>query len=155
MARRLVLCTAVLALLLGWASTAGARPLLRADQENGIELADGTGRTTIVLRGALIGSIGSGTVWVTDLPDRADTDIFVAGDDESYQLDPRTTVYKGDNIRFRVFRGRWRVRIKGTDINLSAVGTGTVGLAGRGRYSLAGGPYRPWTLDWKTFKLGG
>jgi len=155
MGRSLVLLLTVLAIVLATASTAAARPVLRTDQENGIELADGSGRTTIVLRGAMIGSVGSGTVWVTDLPDKTTTDIFVAGDDESYALTLRTTVYKGNDIRLRVFRGRWRVRIKGSGINLSAVGNGTVGLAGRGRYSLAGGPYRSWTADWRTFKLGG
>ncbi len=155
MARRLLIPLLVLAFLLGTATVASARPVLRSDQENGIELVDGNGRTTIGLRGALIGSVGSGTVWVTDLPGKVETDIVVIGDDDSYQLDNQTTVYQGTGLRFRVFRGRWRVRIRGSDINVSAVGTGTVSLAGRGRYSVAGGPYHYWTDVWKTVKLGG
>ena len=60
----------------------------------------------------MIGSVGSGWVWVTDLPGGAETDIFVAGDEDSYQIDTQTTAYRGDNLRFRVFRGKWRVRIR-------------------------------------------
>ncbi len=154
-ARRILIPLIALAVFLGTATVAAARPVIRTDKDNGIELVDGNGRTTIGLRGALIGSVGNGWVWVTDLPGKVETDIFVVGDDESFQIDAQTTVYHGDNIRFRVFRGRWRVRIKGNDINVSAVGDGTVGLAGKGRYSVAGGPYRPWPLEWRTFRLGG
>jgi hypothetical protein len=154
-ARRILIPLVALAFLLGTATVAAARPALKTDQENGVELASGNGRTTIGLRGALIGSVGNGWVWVTDLPGKVETDIFVVGDDESYQIDPQTTVYHGDNIRLRVFRGRWRVRIKGSDINVSAVGDGFFGIAGRGRFSIAGGPSRAWPQEWRTFKLGG
>jgi hypothetical protein len=155
MARRLLIPLLVLVLLLGTASVAAARPGTRFDDERGIELVDGTGRTTIALKGALIGSVGSGWVWVTDLPGGADTDIFVAGDEDSYQVSAQTTAYRGENLRFRVFRGKWRVRIRGVDIDVSAVGNGSVGLAGtRGRYAVAGGPFRAWPEEWKTIKLG-
>ena len=45
----------------------------------------------------MIGTVGSGWVWVTDLPGGAETNIFVAGDEDSYQIDTQTTAYRGDN----------------------------------------------------------
>lgn len=155
MARRVLIPLLALLLLLGTASVALGKPSERFDDERGIELISGNGRTTIALRGAVIGSVGSGWVWVTDLPGGAETDIFVAGDEDSYQIDTQTTAYRGDDLRFRVFRGKWRVRIRGVDIDVSAVGTGFVGIAGRsGLYRVAGGPERRWPEEWKTIKLG-
>ena len=44
--------------------------------------------------------VGSGWVWVTDLPGGAETNIFVAGDEDSFQIDAQTTAYRGDNFAF-------------------------------------------------------
>lgn len=154
MARRVLTPLLALVLLLGTATLASAKPNLRLDEGTGLELSGGNGRTTVALRGAVIGTVGSGWVWVTDLPGGAETNIVVAGDEDSFQLDTQTTAYRGDNIRFRVFRGKWRVRVRGTEINVSAVGTGWFGIAGRGRYQIEGGPERRWPDVWKTIKLG-
>jgi hypothetical protein len=124
-------------------------------QENAIELVDGTGSATFTMRGALIGSLDKGRITITDLPGGASTDILVQNAATVRQEDARTTVYTGENLRFRVFRGRWRIEIVGDGIDASAVGTGWLKLQGvSGRYSFAGGPYRAWPGNPLLIKLG-
>src|SRR3954470_14179597 len=51
-----------------------------------------------------------------------------------------TTVYTGVNLRFRIV-GRFRATVRGTDVDLSAVGQGKVGLKGTdGTYAFNGDP---------------
>lgn len=154
MRRPLLIGLLVLVLSLTAVSAASARPELGfADSD--IEFVEGNGRILVALRGALIGSLqGTGTVTVTDLPGKVATEILVLNEDASWKLDPDTTVYAGENLRFRVFRGNWRVRIQGSGIFTSIVGTGSIGFSGEGRYSLAGAPYRPWPTEWTTLRLG-
>lgn len=154
MRRSLLTCLLVLVLSLTAVATASAR-VERGFADSDIELLGGSGRITATVRGALIGSLqGTGTVTVTDLPDKGRTEILVLNEDASWKLDSDTTVYAGDDLRFRVFRGRWRVRIQGSEIFTSIVGTGSIGFSGEGRYSLAGAPYRQWPAEWTTLRLG-
>jgi hypothetical protein len=145
---------ALLAVLLT-ASLASAQPdrSLRAF-ENAVELVDGEGTAILNLRGALIGSLEKGKVTITNLPDGSGTDISVQGA-ETTRTDGNTTVYTGDDLRFRVFRGRWRVEIVGDGIDASAVGFGWLRLFGTaGRYSFAGGSFRAWPEESLSIKLG-
>jgi hypothetical protein len=154
MRRPLLIGLFVLVISLTAVSVASAR-FDRAFEDSDVELVEGDGRITATVRGAMIGSLqGTGTVTVTDLQDRVVTQILVLNETASWKLDPDTTVYAGENLRFRVFRGRWRVRIQGDGIFTSIVGNGTIGLVGEGRYSLAGAPYRSWPEEWTTLRLG-
>jgi hypothetical protein len=135
-------------------SVASAR-VERQFEDSDIEFIEGNGRIHATMRGALIGSVqGTGTVTVTDFADKVTTQILVVNEAASWKLDENTTVYAGEKLRFRVFRGKWRVKVQGQGIFVSMVGTGTVGFAGEGRYSLAGAPYRPWPKEWTTLRLG-
>ena len=146
--RALILVLALVAAL------AVAAPASAVRSEAGIELVGGSGRVLLGMRGALLGGLARGRLAITTLPGRERPEILVQGY-EWQRVDGQTTVYGGEAIRFRVFRGAWRVRIAGSGINASAVGRGIVGLAGRGRYSLAGAPYRPWPAEFQTIRLGG
>ena len=154
MSRRTVIPATLLAAL---ACLVGAPAALSAGvalEGTGIELVDGSGRAVLHLRGALLGGLGRGQVTVVDLADRQGTEISVRGYEWKQVVDARTTVYGGEGIRFRVFQGAWRVRIQGSGIGASAVGRGTVGLKGRGRYSVSGGSYRSWPTLYQTIRLG-
>lgn len=154
MRRPLLIGLLVLVVSLTAASVASAR-FERGFEDSDVELVEGSGRVTATVRGALIGSLqGTGTVTVTDLEDKVLTQTLVLNETASWKLDPDTTVYAGENLRFRVFRGKWRVKIQGDGIFTSIVGAGTIGLSGEGRYSLAGAPYRPWPAEWATLRLG-
>lgn len=135
------------------ASPALAKPAAEK-AESDVELVNGTGRVVVAIRGALIGSLASGRVTVKDLPGPVDTEIQVLGSDTRFEVDDATTIYAGENLRFRVFRGKWRVTIQGEGIFTSAVGVGSLRLQGTGRLSVAGEPYRPWPAEWTTIKLG-
>ena len=144
----------VLTLALVAALAAVAAPASAATAETGIELVGGSGRAALSLRGAVLGGLARGRLMITVFPGRERPEVLVQGADWQRVVDARTTIYGGEGMRFRVFRGTWRVRISGTGINASAVGRGIVGLAGRGRYALGGAPYRPWPAEYETIRLG-
>ena len=60
-----------------------------------------------------------------------------------------TTIYGGTDIRFRVTGGKYRLALKGTGIDLTAVGVGTAQLSGDllaetpGNYALDSGKWIP------------
>ena len=147
MRRALSACLAA-AVALAAASGASARPA-----ESGIELLGGSGRVVLNLRGAVLGGLDSGRIAVTVKPGRA-PQVLVQGADWQQQLPSGTTVFGGEGIRFRVFRGAWKVVIQGSGINASAVGRGVVRLDGTGRYSLGGGAYQAWPAQPLTVRLG-
>jgi hypothetical protein len=137
----------VVALALATSGSAAA-----AASETGIELVDGTGRAVVALEGAVLGSFDRGRITIAVR--RGDPLVFVQGYEWSREGLDGAITYGGSDIRFRVFRGAWRVTIRGTGINTSAVGPGTVGLRGSGRYSLDGGDYHPWPEEYQVFVLG-
>ena len=128
---------------------AGATPI---DLDNGVELVGGDGRAVLTLRGAVLGSLDRGAVTITAR--RGDPVLLVQGYERTRLAKDGGTTYVGRDIRFRVFRGTWRVVITGDGVAASAVGDGIVGLRGDGRYSIGGGPYRGWPEKFDTFVLG-
>jgi hypothetical protein len=151
--RSLIRLTAVLAALALGVSAPAALGARRAPLATGIELA-GTGRAVLSLRGALLGGLERGQLTIVDLADLQGTEIIVLGYDWKRLDDTRTTTYGGEGLRFRVFRGSWRVRIQGAGIAAAAAGRGSVGLGGEGRYSVDGGPFEPWPARYQTLRLG-
>jgi hypothetical protein len=149
MLRRALISLVAALVVLAAPAAAGA-----AGAESGIELARGSGRAVLTLRGAVLGAVERGRLTITILPGRIAPDVFVQGYEWQRTVNGRTTVYGGGGLRFRVFRGSWRVRLQGAGINASAVGLGTVGLGGRGRYSIAGAPYQPWPSEYLVIRLG-
>lgn len=92
------------------------------------------GRAAIVLRmkGGVIGRFASGKLTVTDAANDATT-VVVRGAERERDVNERTTVYSGTNIRFRISDDRRIVvKLDGVRINFSAVGRGDVWLDGRG-----------------------
>jgi hypothetical protein len=85
-------------------------------------------------RGALIGRLDSGRVTVTDLSPVDTSDPLVFGCDVE-EFRGSATVCRGENLRFRLIGGSWRVAINGRGIDVSAVGRGTVRLDGEGLWT--------------------
>jgi hypothetical protein len=141
---------AVLVCAVAFAATAAS-----AAAATSIELIGGGGRAVLNLRGAVLGGFESGRVTITRFTGRERVEVLVSGADWTQVVNERTTIYGGEGVRFRVFHGSWRVRIYGSGIAATAVGRGTVGLAGRGQYSLgAERPYMPWPAEYETIRLG-
>jgi hypothetical protein len=154
MRRRLLIGLLVAAISLA-AVSALAAETDRSLEESDIELVEGAGRALVVMRGAMIGSVTDGRIEIKELPSSVDTDIQVLGDDSPVLVGDDTIVYQGENLRFRVFRGLWRVKIRGTGIFASVAGFGKVWLAGdQGRYSLGGRPFQAWPAEWTKIPVG-
>jgi hypothetical protein len=115
------------------------------------------GRGTIVLqvKGAVIGRMNNGKLTLTDNDPYDENSPVVHGRLRArpMQLSDAITVYKGQNIRYRMIEGSYRLKFEGSGIRLSTVGRGWVTFDGDdrfeydGAYSLNGAPFEPIPLD--------
>lgn len=109
---------------------------------------DGVGKVTITAKGGVIGHLGEGVLQVRDPNPDDNINEVVNGADRSHAVNDFVTKYWGKDIRFRYIGGKFTITITGADIDLSAIGKGTVALAGRGTaddgvYSLNGNAAQP------------
>jgi hypothetical protein len=142
--RKLVLLIAVL--LLALPGLGGATR--RAPGDGSLEVQRGRGVVGVNLRGIVFGRIDSGRLLVDDPVDGDGTGPVVSGYERIRDIGLTTKVYIGDNMRFRMFGGRYRVRLEGVGMDLSTVGKGFAILNGAGffdagRYSVDDGPFQP------------
>lgn len=118
-----------------------------AEPNNGtLSVDQGRGAVMLDLRGSVLGRLGSGMLRVTDHTPRDPFGEIVFGRKVSEErVGPRTVVYRGHGLRFRMVGGGFRIVVRGTGIAVSAVGRGVVSLDGERRgdettgiYSLTG-----------------
>jgi hypothetical protein len=129
---RLVALT-VLALALSAATAAGA-----AKAPGGsLEIKDGRGVIQITGTGVLVGRIGKGSLEIVDLNLDDQWSPRVNGIPRG-----RTVGLRGKRVTFYVPGGRYRIVARGTDISISARGTGTAILDGDPDAVGATGSYR-------------
>jgi hypothetical protein len=90
----------------------------------------GRGVVTLDLRGSVLGRLGNGTLRVTDHTPRDRWSAIVVGRKliEEIRISPRTTLYRGQGLSFRMVGGGYRIVVRGNGIALSAVGRGAVTL---------------------------
>ena len=96
--------------------------------------------------GRYSGGSATGTLRVTDHTPRDPFGEIVFGRKVvEERVGPRTVVYRGQGLRFRMVGGGYRIVVRGTGIAVSAVGRGVVSLDGERRgdettgiYSLTG-----------------
>jgi hypothetical protein len=153
--RRSVLIIAVAGGLLVATADKGATagPLTAGAQT--LSLRGGRGVAVVSAHGAVLGSLRRGRLVVT-IPRGSHAVAAVFGAEVRRKLGARRTLYRGHGIRYRVFRGAWRLRIEGRGVNASAAARGTFGLAGgRGFFSVADRPYRHWPTVYRRFRLRG
>ena len=127
--RKLVvfLCTltALVAVSFAWAQpTAGTLSVER-----------GRGVVMIDLKGSVLGRITAGTLRVTDHTPNDRYSAVVNGRKVSEErLGPRTVLYRGQGLRFRLLGGGYRMVARGSGITVSAVGRGSVMLDAEPRF---------------------
>ena len=91
----------------------------------------GKGVIVVDIRGSLLGRLAAGSLRVTDQTPNDRYGATVVGRKlTSERVGPRTVLYKGYGLRFRMLGGGYRVVARGSGISLSAVGRGTVTLDG-------------------------
>jgi hypothetical protein len=108
------------------------------------------GTVTQPAKGALWGQMDRGMLKVVD-PVAGDGQIYVSGWETRKPMsdDPKTVVYTGRDLHFRVTAGKYKLVFNGSGIDLTAVGIGVAQLAGdstaldAGSYALDSGKWTP------------
>ena len=89
----------------------------------------------IDLKGSVVGRITSGSLRVTDhTPNDRYSAVVFGRKLTQERLGPRTVVYRGVGLRFRLLGGGYRMVARGSGITVSAVGRGNVMLDGEPRF---------------------
>lgn len=89
----------------------------------------GRGVVMVDLRGSLLGRLVTGSLRVTDhTPNDRYAALVVGRKVTQERLGPRTVLYRGQGLRFRMLGGGYRVVVRGSGISVSAVGRGVVML---------------------------
>jgi hypothetical protein len=97
-----------------------------------LTIKDGVANVQIAAKGGVIGRFDSGVLLVRD-PNPDDSYEEVVTGAAGHEIDEHWTRYTGKNLRFRYIGGRFKITIqKGVDIDLSAIGQGTVTIKGQG-----------------------
>ncbi|HEY1368620.1 MAG TPA: hypothetical protein VGF23_15975 [Gaiellaceae bacterium] len=97
--------------------------------------------------GAIVGQIDQGRLVVTDPDPNDDVVPDVTGAESEHSVNDKVTIYSGTDIRFRAVGGTFTLKIYGRGVDVNAVGTGSVTLAGSlfvartGQYSIDGAPF--------------
>lgn len=121
----------------------------RTDKGDGVfELRAATGTFILTGRGVLLGQMDKGVVRVQDMSPNDGQQPAVSGAEHSKPTDdPNATLYWGTNIHIRLSGGKYRIRLKGSGIDLTAIGVGVADVTGdplsldMGDYSLDGGKW--------------
>jgi hypothetical protein len=119
-------------LVIALAVPAAALALVNLGDDGSLSVKAGVGRVTLSpFNGSSLGRVGTGKVIIVDQSLTGNGSPDVWGCDNLHVTD-RVTVCWGANLRFRVIDGRYKVVVRGSGINLSVVGRGTVTLDGSG-----------------------
>ena len=96
----------------------------------------GKGVVMIDFRGSALGKLANGSLRVTDqTPNDRYTALVVGKKLTQERLGPKTTIYRGQGLRFRMVGGGYRMLARGSGITLSAVGRGVVLLDGDPKFT--------------------
>ena len=155
--RRLALLVGLALLLLPAAS-----PALNRLRDGTLSVRAGKAKITIDARGAAIGQFDRGKLTVTDPVPYDASEPIIRGAEWTKEKTETTTIYGGTDVRFRLTGGtKYKIVLRGSGIDLSAVGRGTVTLHGegeagaRGEYAVDGDAYKPIPERPLTVPLGG
>ena len=123
--RKLILVLCTITAFVGVAATASA-----AEPTAGtLSVERGKGVVMVDLRGSLLGRLTTGSLRVTDhTPNDRYAALVVGKKVTQERIGPRTVLYRGQGLRFRMLGGGYRVVARGSGISVSAVGRGVVML---------------------------
>ena len=136
-----------------------------ASDDGTLSVKAGVGRVALApFNGSALGRVAHGRIVVVDpiFGDAGSYDLWGCDNNTKTDVLEHATVCSGSNLRFRVVDGKYKLFIRGSGINLSAVGRGLVSLDGRGDdsdvtddgvYALNDGAYRSLPDSEKTLPL--
>jgi hypothetical protein len=167
--RRATLLLALVALLAAPAAALAHSPdssASKKDKKGTLSILHGKGTLDLQAQGAVIGKVRKGKVKVKIYKgkhrggDHGQVIIRMRGKGTIKHKANGTLVYNGRNIRIRIVDQKFRLKIDGVGIHLSAVAQGTCVLqasptaADPGVFSLNGGDYQSLPDDQTTYQLG-
>jgi hypothetical protein len=128
----LVLCSIVAFFALAAGAGAGA-----AEPTAGtLSVERGRGVVMVDLRGSIVGRLTNGSLRVTDqTPNDRYTPLVFGKKVTQERVGPRTVVYRGFGLRFRMLGGGYKMVVRGSGITLSVVGRGNVMLDAEPRFT--------------------
>ena len=151
-----------LTLLCGLVAIPAALAASHATGDGVLEIRDAAGIVVLnTSRGTVWGQVTNGRLAVTD-PVQGDGAVFVSGAEKiTPGISDNVTVYSGKDIHFRVTGGRAKLVFKGSGLDLTAVGVGTVTFIGdafaadQGDFALdSAGKWNPVPVTSTTFRFG-
>ena len=150
-----------LTLLCGLVAVPAALAASHATGDGVLEIRDAAGVVVLnTTRGTVWGQLTKGKLVVTD-PVAGDGAILVSGAKITPGSLDNVTVYSGKDIHFRVTGGRAKLVFKGSGLDLTAVGVGTVTFIGdafaadQGDFALdSAGKWNPVPVSSTTFRFG-
>ncbi len=99
-----------------------------------LSVVQGRGVVTIEVRGNVLGRLTNGALRVTDHTPGDRYSAYVVGRRLiQTRVGPRSVLYRGQGLRFRMLGGGYRVVIRGAGIDVEAIGRGIVTLDGEPR----------------------
>jgi hypothetical protein len=129
--RKLIVLVCTLAALAAGTGAFAAEP-----SAGTLSVERGRGVVVIDLKGSVVGRITSGSLKVTDqTPNDRYAPVVSGRKLTETRLGPRTVLYRGFGLRFRMLGGGYRMVARGSGITVSAVGRGTVLLDGEQRFA--------------------
>jgi hypothetical protein len=152
--RRVLFACALLALAVP-AATFAARG---ADGDGTLVVRNASGVINIAATGTVIGSCDRCTIWIDDPKPGDGSGPIVTGFEGKRDLTDTKSRWSGADVRFRLIGGFSRTRVRGSGIDLFAVGQGSATvqawLTNLGTYAVDGGERRPLPFEPTTFQLG-
>ncbi len=117
----------------------------RADKGDGVfELKAANGSFTLTGHGVLLGQMDKGSIRVQDMNPNDGQEPLVSGAEHNRPTDdPNATLYWGTDIHFKITGGKYKLKFKGSGLDLTAVGVGLAELTGNGLTLDPG----TWSLD--------
>ncbi len=135
-------------LLLALLALPAAALAARADKGDGVfELKGANGVFILTGRGVVLGQMDKGTVRVQDISPNDGQQPLVSAEHSKPTDDPTATLYWGNDTHFKVTGGKYKLRFKGSGIDLTAIGVGSADVTGNalsldtGTWSLDGGKW--------------
>jgi hypothetical protein len=130
-----------------------------ADGDGTLVVRNGTGVIHVVATGTVIGSCDHCTIWIDDpKPGDGSGPIVTGFEGKRDDITDTKSRWSGTDIRFRLIGGFARTRVRGSGIDLYAVGRGSVTVRGFlnnvGTYAVDGGERRPLPFEPLSFQLG-
>jgi hypothetical protein len=155
--RRLVWLTAFVIVL---AAPAVAFAYTGDGQDDGtLSVKAGVGKVYLNFNGSAVGRVRDGSIRVNDpvVDDGVGfefhgCEVVINKSDSTATTSDKIKICKGDDIRFRVIGGNYKIAIAGVGINLSAVGHGTASLDGAGNDPSVSGPDGTYSLNDASYK---